>query len=351
MSESDSGSSGSGGCLDRETADLLKRLPPKANIGRSLDEFIPTLPIEVEEAVKSQGANVTGARHLKTSFHKTFLVELSPPLTHSEKSHSLVIVQVLGVELGDKAVFGNLQVATLVRAHELARLAGVCVPAIFATGVCNTALGSLDFIVEEYVVTETVEDKVCAPSAEWGRIRREVVDKLKSFSLAGVDTSPLPRYDSCQFYIKQLMQLVPVWDEVLVKALECLCEKAVETEEASVPVLLHQDINDGNLLCSKASERDSWKLDALIDWESAAVVDSKCYDNDDLWATAETFATVVKGAHLAERLAQDTLPRCELEELIENYQGAAQRLDKAGLLPFETWASKVSRSRESLSNR
>mmetsp|Transcript_93504 Transcript_93504/g.163517 ORF Transcript_93504/g.163517 Transcript_93504/m.163517 type:complete len:254 (+) Transcript_93504:3-764(+) len=251
--------------------------------------------------------------------------------------------------MGDKAVFGNLRVATLVKAHELARLAGVSVPAIFATGVCDTALGALDFIVEEYVVTETVEDKVIAPRAQWGQIRREVVDKFKGLSLAGVDTSPLPRYDTCHAYVKQLMQLVPVWDEGLVKALERLCEKAAEAEEASVPALLHQDINGGNLLCSKASEGDAWKLDALIDWESAAVVASKYYDNDDLWATAGTFAMVVRGAHLAERLVQDTLPRCELEELVENYQGAARRLDKAGLLPFETWASKVTRSREALS--
>lgn len=334
--------------MDPETAALLNGLPPKASIGDALDRFVPALPSDVEAVFLSLGATVTSARHLKTSFHKTFLAELDPPLVHEEQSYNQAIVQVIGVQLGDKGVFGDLQVATLVRAHEIAKTAGVRVPAVFATGAFDTALGSLEFIVEEYVATQTIEDRVSAPRDEWHRIRKEVVDKLKGFSLAGVDTSPLPRFETCEMYINQLLQLVPTWDEPLRNALESLAARAMVADELATPVLLHQDINGGNLLCSKVPDGDAWKLDALIDWESAAVVGSRCFDGDDLWRAAQTFAQVVKGVHLAEKFVQDALPRCELGELLENYEGAARRLEKEHSLPFETFASKVAKCRAAL---
>lgn len=342
-----SGGSGSDG-LDAETAQLMKAAPLHARIAEALDKFIQGLPDEIIAVLNSLGASVTSSRHLKTSFHKTFLVELDPPLVHEQQSHAKVIVQILGVEMGDKHVFGDvLQAATLKRAHELAALAGVRVPAVFATGRCESGIGSLEFIVEEFVLTQTVEDKVRAPRKEWARIHQEVVAKLKGFSLAGMETSPLPRYDTCQSYIEWLSQKVPASDEALAGALARVREMAMEAGDAA-PVLLHQDINDGNLLCSKCSDGDGWKLDALIDWESAAVVDARCYDalyarKNELWATVQMFATVVKCSHLAERFAQEKLPRCELAELLEGYEEAARRLEKQGLLPFETWAARVAR--------
>jgi len=322
----------------------------KAHISAALDESFPGLPDEAALLLRSLGAGVASSRHLKTSFHKTFLVQLDPPLVHELKSYASTIVQVLGVELGDKEVFGlELRAATLVRAHELAAMAGVRVPAVFATGQCESAVGTMEFIVEEFVATQTVEDKVIAPDKDWKNIRQDLVAKLKSWPLTDVDTLPLPRYDSCESYIDWLLQLVPASDEALSKALCGVREQAVATPDAAGPaVLLHQDINDGNMLCSKAPDGDEWQLDALIDWESVAVVDARCYANTDLWAMVGTFAIVVKGSYLAECFVQQTLPRCELEELLEGYEGAARRLDINSLLHFETWATRVGRCREAL---
>lgn len=345
MSHSGSSSGSGSPRLDAETMRLLEDLPLQARIGEALDKLITGLPDEVAAVFLSLGANIKSSRHLKTSFHKTFLVELSPALVHEKCSHEKVIVQVLGVELGDKDVFGELTAATLVRAHELAVLAGVRVPAVFATGTCESDIGKLDFIVEEFVVTQTVEDKVRAPMEEWKRIRKEVIEKLKGLSLAGVDTLPLPRHDTCQSYVDWLLKMVPASDEVLAASLSRFRSDAAGGIDG-VPVLLHQDINDGNLLCSKSPNGDGWKLDALIDWESAAVVDARCYENDKIWDTVQTFAVVVKCAHLAERFVQKTLPRCELQELLKNYEQAARKLDKQGFLPFETWAVRVERSRK-----
>lgn len=350
-SGSSSGSGSDAGGLDAETARLAKSAPLKAHISQALDKSFPGLPDEATSLLRSLGAGVASSRPLKTSFHKTFLVQLDPPLVHEHKNYASAIVQVIGVELGDKEVFGlELRAATLVRAHELAALAGMRVPAVFATGQCESAVGTMEFIVEEFVATQTVEDEVIAPNKDWRRIRQDdVVAKLKSWPLTDVDTSPLPRYDSCESYIDWLLELVPASDEALSKALSCVREQAVAQADTAGPaVLLHQDINDGNMLCSKAPDGDEWQLDALIDWESAAVVDARCYANTDLWALVGTFAIVVKGAYLAERFVQQTLPRCELEELLEGYQGAARRLEKNSLLPFETWATRVGRCREAL---
>jgi len=327
-------------------AETKRPRPLHARIAEAL-KLIQGLPDEIVAVLNSLGASVTSSSHLKTSFHKTFLVELNPPLVHEQQCHAKVIVQILGAEIGDKHVFGDvLQAATLKRAHELAARAGVRVPAVFVTGQCDSDIGRLEFIVEEFVLTQTDEKKrKFAPRKEWDRIHQEVVAKLKGFSLAGVETSPLPRYDTCQSYIDWLSQKVPASDEALAGALARVRERAMEGGDAA-PVLLHQDINHGNMLCSE--DKGGWKLDALIDWESAAVADARCYDalyagSNNLWATVQMFATVVKCSHLAERFAQEKLPRCELEELLQGYENAARELEKQGLLPFETWDARVAR--------
>merc|ERR1712039_1052187 len=78
-------------------------------------------------------------------------------------------------------------------------------------------------------------------------------------------------------------------------------------------VLLHQDINDGNVLCSERPARSgTWELDSIIDWESAVVADPRSFDDGDPWRSARRFALVVKGSHLAELYIRRRLPRCEL---------------------------------------
>merc|ERR1712048_532147 len=108
--------------------------------------------------------------------------------------------------------------------------------------------------------------------------------------------------------------------------------------------LVHQDINGGNLLSSKNPSGTGWVLDAIIDWESAVVVDPRLAEcRDEPWCTAQLLGTAAKGAHLAGCFAIGALPRCELESSVEDYTEAAQELAEKGLLSFQPWSRLVER--------
>lgn len=271
-------------------------------------------------------------------------------MTHEGACLNRVIVQFVGSHLGEMAVYGfHVSPASMAKAMELASAAGVRVPTVCGTGVCNTPLGQLDFIIEEFVKTQTVEDEVKAPREHWRRIENEVKTRLSSIDLTAVDTGPLPRFDTLQDYLAALASLVPEPDPSLAEALGNFSKRVAAAPPSPVaPSLLHQDINGGNLLCSDRGE-GVWELDALIDWESAAVGDHRLLDRDEPWDTARRLGLVVKGANLAEQFVRQQLPRCELEELVENYSKAAKELDKRGLLAYETWAQKVGKYRSALS--
>ena len=73
------------------------------------------------------------------------------------------------------------------------------------------------------------------------------------------------------------------------------------------PVLVHQDVRS-NLLMSSAGASDgrdhaAWDLDALVDWESACAFDASAMAADSM-PLLEALASVVKGAWVAERIAQ-----------------------------------------------
>lgn len=351
MSSSGSGSesgSGSGGDLDPETAALLRDAPRHARIGEYLDRQVATLPGEVAEALRGLGASVASSRRLKVSFHATFLVDLASPLVHDGSSATQVIVQVLGVQLGDKAICGQLSAATMVKAAELGARAGVRVAKIFGTGSCSPGggVGPLDFVIQEFINTQTVEDRVFAPGPQAERIHREIRSKLGAISLEDVDTEPLPRFQTLQVWLQWMVSQVPAWDADLLSALTLFTESILGAPPPSLPaVLLHQDMNCGNVLCS-ADAAGQWSLDALIDWESAAVADPRCMGSEEPFTTARAFALVTKGSFLAQQWVAGALPRCELAELIENYDRAASVLDDKGWLRRNTWAARVKMATE-----
>lgn len=348
-SGSDGGSSGgSGPELDEKIEAILEKAPAEASIGGMLNHFAGDLGMKVEAFLRFRGAGVSKVKLLKVSFHATFLAELHPPFSHEGVDYRKVIVQVTGAELGDKALFGPVSAQNLAKATEIAERAGVRVPKILHVGEIDPqrpGVRPLGFVVEEFIETQTVEDQVTAPREQWCRIADDVRSKLGALSLDGVDTDPLPRFPNLDTWLQWLAAQVPSWDAPLLDALILFHEHVRGAPPSPrAPVLIHQDVNGGNLLCSRGASGE-WALDALIDWESASVADPRTLDGGEPWSTARAFALVVKGSLLADRLASDTLPRCELAELVENAERGAHVLDKGTWLQYESWADRVERAR------
>merc|ERR1711884_1018035 len=114
------------------------------------------------------------------------------------------------------------------------------------------------------------------------------------------DTEPLPRFQSFQIWLQWLMSQVPTWDTDLQAALGTFTEGVLASPpDPREPALYHQDLNDGNVLCSAVSEGE-WAFDGLIDWESAVVADPRIWTGGEPWSTARAFALVVKGSYLAQ---------------------------------------------------
>lgn len=340
-------SSESSGSSDQELRSLQSQAPLGASIGRALEKCIPTLPPEVHELLAAYGAPVMKTNLLKTSFHKTFLVMLHAPLLQEGASYTSVIVQILGSTMSSKAIFGPISSATITKASELATLAGIRVPKILATGQCHTTrLGSLDFVIEEFIETDTVEDEVTAPSAQWRRIEKEVQEKLCGMPLTQSDVHPLPYFSSLLAQLQWLLTVIPEWDDHLRGSFVNFTESVdASPPPHQPPVLVHQDINGGNLLCSRQRGTDEWFFDALIDWDTAVVVDPRFMSNREPWHTARAFSKVIQGAHLADLFVQGRLPRCDLGQMIEGYDKASTKLHQSSWLEHEVWASKVSRAR------
>eukprot|EP00928_Gymnodinium_smaydae_P030890 TRINITY_DN22838_c0_g1_i1.p1 TRINITY_DN22838_c0_g1~~TRINITY_DN22838_c0_g1_i1.p1 ORF type:complete len:479 (+),score=87.37 TRINITY_DN22838_c0_g1_i1:33-1469(+) len=360
---SGSGSSGSGSSrgssnshdLSDETQKLLDEAPYHAQIASALEEEVGSkLPDEVCHFFSSRHASVVASKLLKISFHATWLVDLAPPLCHNGREFARVIVQIIGAELCDKAIYGYQPVtaATLVRASELATSVGVPVATILGTGKCNSSggrLGSLDFVAQEFIQTDTVEDEVAAPDDEFIRIRSGIRKKFETLALENVDTEPLVRFESLNAQLDWLLTQVPVQDNILLENLGAFAASLASTPfEAQSCTLVHQDDHQHNILCSKSKSGQGWVLDAVIDWESAAIVDPRLMNKEEPWSTARSFSIVVKGASLAAKFARGSLPRCELSELVEGYERQARELHERGWLPYESWATRVARHRAAL---
>eukprot|EP00434_Breviolum_minutum_P022729 symbB.v1.2.020053.t3/scaffold1665.1/size106850/14 len=182
-----------------------------------------------------------------------------------------VVLQLLGSELGDKALF-HLQHPTsaesIARASELAQE------------------GKLACECPKFWQPDRHRG-VVAPEEDLRRVIAAVKKALQTRSLIGIDTEPLPRFeDSLAFvtYLEQLSEQIQASELV-----DCCKKMATQMRDAG-----RIDLNDGNVLCSPDSSK-TWQLDALIDWEGAAVVDARvAYENSEPWQSLRTLAKVVK---------------------------------------------------------
>lgn len=291
---------------------------------------------------------VSNVRKLKTSFHETYIVQFASPLPESRGvgcrcDRSRAIVQVLGAELVDKPIFcadKPLSAAVIEKAVDLARSAGVRVPVVLASGsvASRGRLERLGFVVHEFIRTDTVEDEVIAPDDQWHRIVGGIKASLTKCSYDGVSTEPLGRFETHENFIDHLKQLAgEVPNDELGAPLEQLRTEFRESGVAvASPTLLHQDLNGGNVLCS--AQHADWQLDALIDFESAVVGDSRLvYGGEPLWRALRAFGHVVKGCWLAARIAQGRAPRCEALALAGNHDKARRFLAKSRGLTFRKW--------------
>eukprot|EP00929_Paragymnodinium_shiwhaense_P058041 TRINITY_DN29076_c0_g1_i1.p1 TRINITY_DN29076_c0_g1~~TRINITY_DN29076_c0_g1_i1.p1 ORF type:complete len:393 (+),score=79.24 TRINITY_DN29076_c0_g1_i1:29-1180(+) len=348
------GGSSSSGCssrsefeLDPETEALINQAPLSGHIGHALELSQSLFGPGIGAVLSGLGAGIAHWKHLKTSFHATYLLDLSPPLVVDGISYSRVIAQVIGASMGDKALWmrGPTQAATLSRSAQIAQAAGVRVPTILAMGQVDSVLDPLDVVIEEFIQTQTVEDEVAAPSGQWHNIVDEVLDRMQALSLKDTDVKPLPHFQSLSVWLQWLLEQVPDFDVPLSTGLALFAEDILRSppppQEAR---LIHQDVNTGNVLCSEGSG-GAWKLDAVIDWESAAVADPRSLSNKEPWRTARAFSYVVKGSLLAEAFVHGRLPRCELEQLVEGYDRAAHELNDSGWLAYQSWALRVRHAR------
>lgn len=274
------------------------------------------------------------------------LLSLGFPALKRIRKHKELVLQLLGAELGDKALFDlerPISASSIERASILAQEAGLRVPNVVATGEAEEwgSFQKVPFVLYELIKTATVEDKVVAPQEELCQIIADLKHTLTSRSLAEVETEPLPRFEDC---FKFLYYLHGLAKQMQACELVDSCKKMEENLKtlgltSAEPVLVHQDLNDGNVLCSPdASGR--WKFDALIDWEGAVVVDPRiAYDRSEPWLSLRTLAKVTKirwvAAASSGAVQITTLPRCCAEELIEDYD------ELAALLVEKGWLSHV----------
>jgi len=316
-------------------ANLAARNRQALRIAESLDELPhDAAPPEVEPTLLSLGfPPLREVRRIKVSFHATYILVFDGPvpLTGGKQGCSKAILQLIGSELGDKPLFRVTQPISaelIERATALAREAGVRVPEVLAIGEAEEfgPFQRLPFVVYEFIETATVEDEVRAPEAQWRAIVQDIQRRLAARSLQGVDTGPLPRFDDFGAYVAYLADLARAsgpGGDALAQAAERIGDSMRQQGIQPVPpTLIHQDLNGGNVLCSPDPISGAWGLDALIDWEGVAVADARlAYDRGEPWSSLRKLANLIKVRWLATTAATGDreVPRCQAEELIEEY--------------------------------
>ncbi|MBT7299273.1 MAG: phosphotransferase [Victivallales bacterium] len=320
-------------------------LPPHLRMAEMLSGETD-LPAEIATSFADLGAPpIRRATKIKQSFHETFMIEFEAPVTGlglgPTGDPTRAVVQVLGAQVGDKGLF-SLQAPIssqgIVRAHQLAREAGVPVPHTWATGTVSSRgpFKNLPFIVYEYINTDTVEDETCAPGEEWNRIVSNQVQRpLAACVLHDRDTSPLPQIPDVYALLAQLRSMALDTDDGALCAslgrLEDVCSHRYRIAPGP-STLIHQDLNGGNVLCSR--DRRGWHLDSVIDWESAVVGDSRLALPTEPWTVVRRFGIVVLVRWLWHKTQSrpQGVPRCNLAELLENHDESEEALMRAGWL-------------------
>jgi len=309
------------------------------DMGTAMESY-PTdkCPSEVMAALGTLGlSEVDRCSLIKLSFHATYILEFGG---QSRALRTRAILQLLGSQLGDKPLFRldrPISALSIEKASILAKEAGIRVPDVLASGMVSTwgKMASVPFVIYEFIETETVEDEVCAPGGELPRIIAGIRASLAARPLTGIDTEPIQRFNKVSDFIDYLTSLardVNDWDLIL--ALQAISRDLSDIEPKE-PVLIHQDLNDGNTLCSQDPDGGSsnrWHLDALIDWEGAVIADPRLsWEDGEPWGTLRLLSSVVRDRWLSVMAARGgaaagSIPRCSMEELVEDYDQHLQQL-------------------------
>ena len=336
---------------------------------------------------------IAQAQRLKWSCNETWLLELDgdlplcPDSTARSRDARRAVVQIAGAQLHDKPIFridpttSTAQVICL--SIELARAAGVPVPDIHGTGTISsrgTFKCELPFVVFGFVPSSTVDDDLLIGAEQYcngttegshapGEQAREIYEQQVFAPLkdappqSAADTAPVCRFESTQQFVKYLRQCSHgehVVGEDVIAALDQIemCHQSELADDSETAILVHQDGHELNILCSRQAGTDgrTWALDAVIDWESSAIVDHRlAYSNDAPWSALRDCGQVVKGRWLAAAVVQamangdwSSIPRCDLNTLSGEHDRSSKRLVRKGLLRthvpwfqvFETCALK-----------
>lgn len=329
------------------------------------------LPAEVKTALSNKGFEVMSVKLLKTSMLMTYKVMcvVSNDERHSAADQALapfpIIVQIIGAELGEMMIVNadiHMSAERLDHAAKLAKRAGVKVPKVYGIGEMEHDCGAVqddtfDFVLFEHITTATVEDKKLVEHnhpVSWQKIQNDIWTKLVMTPLVEADAYPLPFFPNALAFADYLKGLTS--DSSIIAALEKVGRQLAKKEsEHTVSeatqfklgecpdmkrlILTNSKINNGNTLCSPDSPnhpKRSWHLDAVINWDSAAVVSCSIFSNEPSAQHLQKLAHVAKGAWIKEQIASGgstkVLPRMEYDELMLDYKEHREALEDAGVL-------------------
>ena len=321
------------------------------------------LPAAVSTALSGRGfPPLASAKKIKSKLHEFWQLEFSAAVPPSlgpvgkRGNASRAVLQIIGAELSDKPVFSVRRpttARTIAQALKLAQAAGVAAPNLWLSGTIprRGPYRDVQFVVYEYVTSDTVEDAVAAPPAERARIEASVVAALKAAPQQAED-GELAEYADVHAFVAELQALAKEAEAVdLAAPLARLAEecRAPASTPASTPAssgwqlgaaqrALAADLSGANLLCSCAGESAAtWSLDGVLGWHGAALCDARlaAAAAEAPWDLVQALAHVVKARWVCERSRRDpaAVPRCSVHELLELHDQSQAVLVQRGYLP------------------
>eukprot|EP00440_Ansanella_granifera_P055347 gb/GFBE01060000.1/.p1 GENE.gb/GFBE01060000.1/~~gb/GFBE01060000.1/.p1 ORF type:complete len:400 (+),score=105.83 gb/GFBE01060000.1/:1-1200(+) len=345
--------------LDEASKRLVADAPAQARAKEFLTSMTD-LPEEVKQAVMAKGAQIKESKRISMVTDSTWLIDLDPPLVQGDKHFARAVVSILGSQMVDYPFSFWTNTSLVMKAMELAKTAGIPVPEILAEGQIQTEIGSLGFLVQQYVPSGSSSANAKPDDDEDMRIRlsARLDQKLDSVDFASMDTAPLPRFDTELDIFHYLQTFVPSEFAMLHKSLDRIVGKVTEEEKESQkentsPHKLHLKHPglDGNILMSKNPHTKQWSVDAVVDWDSASIRGSSLFKPTKMNGpvVAVMFSQVAKGAYLAHCYVNGCMPICNLEKQVELYNEHAQKLVRLHELPsFQPWSALVEIARENL---
>jgi len=313
------------------------------------------LPAAVSTALDGRGfPPLASAKKIKSKLHEFWQLEFSAAVPPSlgpvgkRGNASRAVLQIIGAELSDKPVFSVRRpttAGTIAQALKLAQAAGVAAPNLWLSGTIprRGPYRDVNFVVYEYVTSDTVEDAVAAPPAERARIESGVVAALKAAPQQAED-GELAEYADVHAFVAELQALAKEAEAVDLAAplarlaAECRTPVTSGWQLGAAQRTLAADLSGANLLCSCADESTAtWSLDGVLGWHAAALCDARLVSAaaEAPWDLVQALSHVVKARWVCERSRRDpaAVPRCSVHELLEMHDQSQAVLVQRGYLP------------------